>query len=78
MKTPAAIITSEMARYPGWTIAASSCGANEVYVHFSSPTHSLLTGKASRTTMKVIKSATPADDTIAPDFAIASRDKQEC
>jgi hypothetical protein len=36
-----------------------------------------MTGKASRTATNAIKSATPADDTIAPDLVSTSSDKHE-
>lgn len=73
MKTPAAIIMSETARKPGWTIALSCSGPVEVYEHFSLASHCLITGNASSTITNAIKSAVPAEDTIAPDFAKTSR-----
>ena len=78
MNTPAAIIRSEAARNPGCTIDASCSGAVEVYVHFSSPRHSLFTGNASRTATNATKSATPADDKTAPDFVRTSSDNWNC
>jgi hypothetical protein len=74
MNTPAAIIASENARNPGWTIGLSCSGAADENEHFPSLSHSLTTGNTSRTATKATKSATPVEDTIAPDLASISSD----
>lgn len=47
-------------------------GAADVKVH-RLPSHSFATGKARRMTTKVARSATPAEETIAPAFVTTAR-----
>jgi hypothetical protein len=77
MNTPAAIIASESARNPGWTIGLSCSGAVDENEHFPLLSHSLTTGNTSRTATKATKSATPAEDTIAPDLASIFSDEDD-
>ena len=67
---PAAITSKDAAKNPGLKTGWSCCGAADSKMHSSS--HVFVTENKSSTAMKVISSATPAADTIAPDFARSS------
>jgi hypothetical protein len=70
MKTPAAITSNDNAKYDGCTTDLKGSGAADKYEQLlaSSPRHSLITGNVNSTVTNVTKSATPAEDTIAPDL----------
>jgi hypothetical protein len=74
ISTPAEMVMREIARKLGWTIDWSSPGAVDWYEHLSSLPQFFMTGNASKATMNTTISATPADDTIAPDLARVSND----
>ncbi|MDQ3852975.1 MAG: hypothetical protein M3299_09095 [Thermoproteota archaeon] len=64
----------EIAKKLGCTTDWSSPGAVERYEHFPLSSHFFVTGNESKMITKTTMSATPPEDTIAPDFATASSD----
>ncbi|MDQ5876291.1 MAG: hypothetical protein M3288_05560 [Thermoproteota archaeon] len=70
--TPAEIVMREIARKLGCTTDWSSPGAVERYEHLPLSSQFFITGNESKTITKTTMRATPAEDTIAPDFARVS------